>query len=312
MGMNRPGEIEQLTRIADPDIGCITNVQAAHLEGLGSIEGVARAKGELFATMPEKGIRVVNYDDPNTRKLGDQYGNSVIGFAVTPVGRRHRPEVRATRIVGLGESGMRFTLHIRNWRQRITIPATGFHNVANCTAAAAIAAASGVEPESIVAGLVRFKPSDKRMEKCTLPGGINVVNDSYNANPASMAAALRTVVTHGRGCRRIAVLGDMLELGDGAPQAHSAIGNLVAELGYDFLAVTGAFADAVAESAKRSGMESGRIMVCSDTEAVADWIAALARKDRLHEGDWLLIKGSRGMRMERVLEFLQQQMERKG
>ena len=311
MGMNRPGEIERLAGIADPDIGCITNVQAAHLEGLGSIEGVARAKGELFTAMSARGIRVINCDDPHIRKLGGENGNNVIGFAVTPVGRRLQPEVRATRIISLGEVGMRFTLHINKWRKRFTTPATGTHNVSNCSAAAAIATAAGLDPEIIVQGLARFKSYDKRMEISGLPGEINVVNDAYNANPSSMKAALKTVATFGRNCRRAVALGDMFELGEGARQAHRMIGSLVAELGYDFMAVTGDFAAEVAESAERSGMERSRVMVCKDTGAVADWLAHLVAGGKIQQGDWLLIKGSRSMRMERVLEYLQEQLSKK-
>ena len=215
--------------------------------------------------MSEKGIRIINYDDPHIRKLGGKNGDSAVGFAVTSVGRRCKPEVRATRIVSLGESGMRFTLHINTWRRRITIPSTGMHNVSNCAAAAAIATAAGVDPEIIVQGLARFRSYDKRMEISRLPGGINVVNDTYNANPSSMAAALKTVITYGRDCRRIVALGDMFELGDGAVQAHRSIGALVAELGYDFMAVTGDFAGEVAETAQRSGMDSNRTRVGRDT-----------------------------------------------
>jgi len=305
MGMNRPGEIERLTRVADPDVGCITNVQAAHLEGLGSIEGVARAKGELFATMSGRGIRVVNLDDPHVRELGGEHGDNTVGFAVTPVGRRFDPVVRATRIVSLGEHGMRFTLHVGKWRRRLAIPATGMHNVANCAAAAAIATAAGIEPETIARGLVEYTSGDKRLQIARLPGGIHVVNDSYNANPSSMTAALKTVSGFGTRCRRVALLGDMLELGTGAADAHRRIGKLVAELGFDYLGVTGQFAGAVAGAARESGMQKSAARVCADKESMVEWVADLVAKGNIGTDDWLLIKGSRGMRMEQVLQALQ-------
>jgi murE/murF fusion protein len=308
MGMNRPGEIKRLARIADPEIGCITNVQAAHLEGLGSIEGVARAKGELFAAMSDQGIRIINCDDPHVRKLGVGYGNNVIGFAVTPIGRRCKPAVRATRINSLGEAGMRFTLHVNKWQKRFTIPATGTHNVANCAAAAAIATAAGVAPEIIARGLARYSSGDKRLQIVDLPGGIHVVNDSYNANPASMAAALRTVIGFGRKCRRVALLGDMFELGEGAVEAHSGVGALVAELGFDYLGVTGEFAAAVAKMASLSGMKKSRIKICKDKEVMTEWIAGLVAGKKIGRSDWLLIKGSRGMRMEQVQHSLVQRL----
>lgn len=308
MGMNRPGEIKRLTRVAEPDIGCITNVQAAHLEGLETIEGVARAKGELFSEISSKGLKVINYDDNHVRRLGGSNGNNVITYAVTPIGRRFNPTVRATRIVSLGEAGMRFTLHINAWRKRIDVPATGLHNVANCAAAAAIATAARVAPEVIVQGLMKYKHGDKRMQIIDLPGGIHVVNDSYNANPASMAAALKTVVGFGTKCRRVALLGDMFELGRSAVEAHRGVGELVAKLGYDYLCVTGEHGENIAETARRCGMRKSRIKVCKNKEAVAKWVMTLIDKKKIGSDDWLLIKGSRGMRMEQVLHSLTQRL----
>ncbi|MGE4558954.1 MAG: UDP-N-acetylmuramoyl-L-alanyl-D-glutamate--2,6-diaminopimelate ligase, partial [Desulfobulbus sp.] len=241
MGMNVPGEIARLTAIADPDIGCINNVHPAHLQGLGSVEGVAAAKGELFAGMRPDAVRIVNYDDAHVREQAKKSGGKQIGFAVSPSGRKLDPLVWVTRQENLGESGMRFTLHIGEWQQRITVPVFGEHNVSNCAAAAAIAHAAGIPPETIVLGLTRYQPSvDKRLAVSELAGGIKVVNDAYNANPASMAAGLRTVGSFGKpGCRHLAALGDMLELGDASERLHVGIGSLVAELGYDGLAVTG-------------------------------------------------------------------------
>ncbi|MBW2329210.1 MAG: UDP-N-acetylmuramoyl-tripeptide--D-alanyl-D-alanine ligase [Deltaproteobacteria bacterium] len=268
MGMNQPGEIERLVEIADPDIGCITNIQAAHLEGLGSIEGVARAKGELFVGQRHNTIAVVNYDDQHVRRL-PKNSDIIIGFAITPAGRRCKPCVKATRIKHCGEQGMRFTLHINDWKTRITVPAPGVHNVSNCAAAAAIAFAAGISPETIVSALTRYRSADKRMQFMTLPGGVRVLNDTYNANPASMAAALRTVSSFGTDCRRIALLGDMLELGQDSAKAHKEVGRLVAALGYDQLAVTGSFASYVVSGACSEGISeekahpTGFTMRCS-------------------------------------------------
>ncbi|MGB5685580.1 MAG: UDP-N-acetylmuramoyl-L-alanyl-D-glutamate--2,6-diaminopimelate ligase, partial [Candidatus Electrothrix sp.] len=166
MGMNQFGEIARLTAIADPDIACITNVQAAHLEGLGSIAGVAQAKGELFAGMRSDTVAVVNYDDSHVRRL-PKNSEKIIGFACTPAGRRHKPAVRATRIKDLGAEGMRFTLHIGDWQERISVRAPGMHNVSNCLAAAAMAHAGGVTSETIIASLKDFQSTDKRMQMMT-------------------------------------------------------------------------------------------------------------------------------------------------
>ncbi len=305
MGMNRPGEIKRLAGIADPDIGCITNVQAAHLEGLGTIDGVAAAKGELFAAMRGDAVRVINYDDPLVRRLARRGRGRLIGFAVTRQGRRHHPEVRVTRVRSLGIAGMRFTLRINDWQQRLTVPAVGAHNVGNCAAAAAIGLAAGVGPDAIVRGLRQYRAGDKRLRLRRLPRGLQAVDDSYNANPASMAAALTTVRTFGEQCRRAAALGDMLELGAAAVEAHRKIGRLVAELGYDFLAVTGQYAEETAGAAAEAGLAPSGIKVCADTAAMAGWFAALMDEKRMRSGDWLLVKGSRSMRMELMLQSLE-------
>jgi murE/murF fusion protein len=310
MGMNAPGEIARLTAIADPDIGCINNVHPAHLQGLGSIDGVAAAKGELFAGMRPEAVRVVNYDDPHVRWQAKKYDGKQIGFAVSPSGRKLRPMIRATRIRNLGEQGMRFTLHIGGWQQRLTTPVYGVHNVSNCAAAAAIAHAAGIPPEAIVRGLTQYAPAvEKRLAVTELAGEIKVVNDAYNANPASMAAGLRTVASMGpQECRHMAALGDMLELGAAAEQLHSQIGDLVATLNYDYLAVTGSHATLVAQAAISGGLASESVQIFADHQAMGEWIVRLLAEGRLTAGDWLLIKGSRGMRMERLLEILELQL----
>lgn len=311
MGMNAPGEIARLTEIADPDIGCINNVHPAHLLGLGSIDGVAAAKGELFAGMRANAIRVVNCDDPHVRAQARRAGGQQIGFAMSAAGRTHKPVVRATRQVNMGEGGMRFTLHIGGWQRRISVSLHGSHNVSNCLAASAIAHAAGVGSETIARGLERYAPAvDKRLAISELPGGLKVVNDAYNANPASMAAGLRTVAAFGAGCRRIAALGDMLELGATSADLHAAIGTLVAQLGYDRLLLTGNFATCVANAAREAGMRAEQIELFPTPRAMADEVCAMLKEDRLGRGDWLLIKGSRGMRMEQLLDELEQRLNR--
>jgi len=309
MGMNHAGEIERLTEIADPDIACINNIQAAHLEGLGSIEGVAKAKGELFAGLRTDAVQVINYDDPQVVRLAKKYQGKKIGYGVTAAGRRRKPVVKVTRIAGLGEHGSRFTLHIGEWKKRITLAAPGIHNVHNAAAATALCHAAGVDEQSIVAGLSRYTAVDKRMQFMQMPGGLRVLNDSYNANPASMAAALRTVATFGTDCRRVAALGDMLELGDGAAEAHREIGRLAVDLGFDMLAVTGALSSEIVAGARERGMAKEQILECIDTVSIADWLYHMLISGRLSQDDWLLVKGSRGMRMENLLVELQNRFD---
>ncbi|WP_028583007.1 UDP-N-acetylmuramoyl-L-alanyl-D-glutamate--2,6-diaminopimelate ligase [Desulfogranum mediterraneum] len=305
MGMNSFGEIARLTAIAEPDIGCITNVQPAHLQGLGSVAGVARAKGELFAGMGAEKVKVINCDDPHLRRLSRRVGGRQLGFAVTPAGRKLRPGVKVTRVVNLGAAGSRFTLELEGWKARLQLRVPGLHNVSNGAAAAAIALAAGVAPEAIVAGLERYQAFDKRMAAQILPGGVQVVNDTYNANPASMEAALRAVAAFGEGCSRVAALGDMLELGEAAGPAHEELGRLVAELGYTMLAVTGAQAEQVAAGARAAGMAAKDIHCFSTPTDIAGWLYQLVTNGVISQRDWILAKGSRGMRMETMIEALE-------
>ncbi len=305
MGMNHPGEIARMVASAEPDIACITNVQAAHLEGLGSIKGVAKAKGELFAGMRPDTVSVVNLDDPQVRRLPTNSAR-IIGFAVTIEGISHKPEVSAVSIADLGEKGMRFTLRISGREQELAISLPGLHSVSNCCAAAAVAHAAGIPPETIAAALAAQQGvTDKRMQLVTLPNGVHVLNDCYNANPGSMSAALKTLCGFGKDCKHIALLGDMLELGASAAEAHEKIGREAAELGYDLLAIVGNFAAHVAQGARQAGMAADKIHLFADTGAMAAWLLGEIDKKQITAGDWLLLKGSRGMRMEKVLEAVQ-------
>ncbi len=305
MGMNHPGEIARLVASADPDIACITNVQAAHLEGLGSIEGVAKAKGELFAGLRPDTVSAINLDDPQVRKLPTNSAR-LIGFAVTPEGLSYKPEVSAVSIADLGEKGMRFTLRVGGWEQELAISLPGLHSVSNCCAAAAVAHAAGIPPETIAAALAAQQGvTDKRMQRVTLPNGIHVLNDCYNANPGSMSAALKTLRGFGANCKHIALLGDMLELGESSAAAHEQLGREVAALGYDCLAAVGNFADHLAEGARQTGMAADKIHLFADTSAMAAWLLGEIDKQHIAAGDWLLLKGSRGMRMEKVLAIVQ-------
>jgi len=309
MGMNRPGEIARLTEILDPDIALINNIQPVHLEGVGDIEGVAAAKGELFAGLRPDARKVVNLDDPLVRDLARKSPGDSLGFAVTPAGRRRGPEVKITRGVSRGENGVRFTLHLGQWQERITVPVFGLHNLHNCAAAAALAYAASIVPEVIARGLVGFTGVDGRMQLMRMPGGLRVVNDCYNANPASMRAALESVATFGRNCLRVAALGDMLELGPEGPFLHRSVGRLVAGLGYDLLAVTGDLGREIAAGAREEGMARERIRECSSPVEIADWLYHLLISGRLGEDDWLLVKGSRGMHMEILLAELQNRFD---
>lgn len=299
MGMNRPGEIARLTEIADPDIACIINIQEAHLEGLGDIHGVAKAKNELFAGLKPEGKAVVNLDDEIVRSLAEQLSQEKITFGCNP-----DAFIRATNIKSLGKDGMSFHLDIGNESRHITLNAIGWHNVTNSLAAAAMTHVLGIDIDEISTGLSAFSPYDKRSSIEELESGIMVLNDCYNANPASMTAALSALKDLKKDRRAVAVLGDMLELGHKSDAAHMALGKAVYKLGIDLLAVFGNQKENVITGALHGGMDRKTVKGFNNKEDIAVWLLQLMQKKIITTGDWILIKGSRGMRMEEVLELL--------
>jgi UDP-N-acetylmuramoyl-tripeptide--D-alanyl-D-alanine ligase len=299
MGMNAPGEIARLTEIADPDVACINNIHPAHLAGLGDVAGVARAKGELFANCRSSSTLVANIDDPMVRRLARKCKQKMITF-----GRRKEAAVRATHIHNNGVSGSSFTLHIDAKKIRVRLNALGEHNVLNSLAAAAMTWAVGEDIAQIAAGLETFTPADKRLQCIQLRNGLRVVNDSYNANPASMRAALTAVQKLGKGEQRIAVLGDMLELGDFSIEAHTQIGEATASLGFDFLLAVGDYAKTMVAAARKAGMENDRAVPFSNKKDLSAFLEERLAADSIVSGDLLLLKGSRGMQMEKILEYL--------
>jgi UDP-N-acetylmuramoyl-tripeptide--D-alanyl-D-alanine ligase len=290
MGMNAPGEIRRLTEIADPDVGIITNVGPAHLEGLGSIAGVARAKGELFAHMRPTATAVANAEDVHVSALADAFPGRVVRFGAGA-------EIAAEAVTCDASGAAAFRLHLGAATVDVALQIPGRHNVMNALAAAAAAWAVGVTPEAIRAGLRAAAPVGSRMRVVTLASGVTVVDDSYNANPASVAAALRSLA-EAPATRRIAVLGDMLELGAASGEQHRAVGRLAGTLGLAALYLHGDFARETAAGAA-AGMAADAIHVAADHAAIADALTADARR-----GDWVLVKGSRGQRMEEVVRLL--------
>jgi len=299
MGMNQPGEIARLTEIADPDIACITNVQDAHLAGLSDISGVARAKGELFAGIKAWGRLVVNIDDKRVREIARRCGQKKITF-----GRSPRADVRGIYLRSLGERGMAFTLRIGGNEGRVKIRGLGAHNVQNALAAAALTHAAGVKFKDIAAGLESFAPFEKRLQVQKLIGGIGLVNDAYNANPSSMLAALETLHRMDHSHKKVAVLGDMLELGAQSVAAHQDIGRQVARLGFDALLAAGEFAETLVAAAWQAGMSRKKAMFFAKKEQISIWLREEITAGRLQPGDWVLVKGSRGMRMETITQEL--------
>lgn len=291
MGMSGFGEIKRLAEIARPSIGVITNIGPGHLEKLGSIEGVARAKGELVEGLPEDGKAVLNIDDPFLKDLAARNSGRLVAYGLSP-----NASVTASGIEESG-AGIGFRLITPAGAADVTLPVIGVHNVYNALAAAAAAWAVGLSISEIKEGLEMFRPVKMRMETMEI-GGARVINDAYNANPASMAAALTALVSV-KEARKIAVLGDMLELGQSAEKAHFDVGRLAGAEGLALLVLVGSHARNTARGAAEAGMEEDRIIVASGAEEAA---AVLAEKMR--HGDNILVKGSRSMKMERIIEIL--------
>ncbi len=301
MGMNRPGEIARMTEIAAPDLACINNIQSAHLQGLDDLSGVARAKEELFSGLNPDAIMVVNLDDQLVREMAARYPQVRITF-----GRHRQAQVRATQIRAGSVKGTAFILHLGLEQTRVRLRCIGRHNVSNALAAAALAHGVGIGLEDIRLGLEEFTPYDKRLQVEELPGGVRVVNDTYNANPASMLAALETVQELRRHHRAVVVLGDMLELGGESRAAHRFIGAAVARLGFDYLLAFGTFADELVEAARAAGLGVDRCLVFASKPKIVAFLKELQGTGRLGSGDWLLVKGSRGVRMETVIAELKE------
>jgi len=298
MGMNVPGEIRRLTEIAEPDVGLITNIEKVHLEGMGSLERVREEKGELFRRMRQNGTILVNQDDPRVIDLASEFRGQKITFGID-----HPAEVMAKEIRVKGVGGTSFTLMMEGVTMEITLPLLGGHFVPNALSAIASASLFGIELEKVKKALENLQPSPMRMEVLRPKEGVTLINDAYNSNPRSMELALEILSEmKGKG-RAIAVLGDMLELGDFSVEAHQHIGQRMQELSIDFLLALGDEAPVLVESAIRHGLDSEKARIVeSHTEAIS------ILKKMVRDGDWILVKGSRRMGMEKIAEGL---MERR-
>jgi UDP-N-acetylmuramoyl-tripeptide--D-alanyl-D-alanine ligase len=288
LGTNRPGEIQRLAEIAAPDMGIITAVAAAHLEGLKSLAGVAREKGALFSRIRPGGTIAVNLDDPRVRRLGEKFRGNKITY-----GEGGNVCAESWRWLGAKTT---VSLRMDGRRRRLRLNFLGQHNVANATGAAAMAYGFGVSLAAIQRGLEKVKPFPMRMEFQNWKK-IGIINDAYNANPASMEAAIKTLAGIPCDGERSAILGDMLELGGQSQRQHFELGKKVARARIDRLYLLGAQAKAVRRGALWGGMPPQRIVIGKDHGAVA-----MLLRRHVAQGDWLLFKGSRGMAMERVLE----------
>lgn len=292
MGMNAPGEIARLTEIARPTAGAITCVASAHLEGLGSLEGVAAAKGELFAGLGDDATAVVNLDDE--RVVGEARRLGKTGTVRFGTGG----EVRAENVRAAALDCMSFDLVYGDAAFAVELPMAGRHNVANAVAAAACAYALGLPADIVARGLATVSPPPMRVAVEELANGARVVNDAYNANPDSLRAALATLDEAAAG-RKLLALGEMLELGERAAELHREAGRAAATLHPVLVCALGAHAPEVCAGAREAGLGVDATVAADGHEQAARAIAEVWQP-----GDTILVKGSRGSRMECVVEEL--------
>ncbi len=286
MGMRGRGEIAELASIAMPTVGVVTNVGETHLERLGTVANIAAAKAELVEALPPTGVAVLNADDELVSAMQAKTGARVVGFGVV-----NNAEVTAVDIEQTAQQ-VSFQCIADGKRFAVKLPLPGLHTVYNALAAIAVGRLLGLPEGRIVAGLAEYQPGKMRLNIRQYEQ-ITVIDDTYNASPLSMAAAVEVLAAIAKG-RRIAAIGDMLELGEIAPAAHEKVGVHLAAVGASIVISVGDMAKHAAAAAARNGVAT--VIACQDHQQAIDELKKL-----LQAGDTLLIKGSRGMRMEKLL-----------
>lgn len=295
MGMWAPGEIRFLADLARPHVGIVTNVGPSHLERMGSLEAIANTKAELPESLPPDGWCLLNADDPLVAAMAARTQARVFTYGLS-----EGADLRATNVRSLGLEGIAFDAHHAGDTIALRLSMVGRHSVYTALAAASAGLALGMTWPEIAEGL-RDPDAQPRVVVVPAPGGVTLIDDTYNAAPASTLAALDLLAELPG--RRIAVLGDMLELGAAEEAGHRDVGRRAAEVA-GALVTVGRRAAWIAEAAREAGLPDERVRVCSTNEAALDALRAL-----LQPGDYVLIKGSRGMEMERIVTALRRRQE---
>jgi UDP-N-acetylmuramoyl-tripeptide--D-alanyl-D-alanine ligase len=289
LGTNAPGEMKALCDIARPNKALLTNVGRAHLEGFGTLEAVAKEKGALVEAVGDRGTFYVNVDNPFCVRIAQAFAGTCVTY-----GTGESAAWRATEMESkLDAAGSTFTVEPLG---PLTVPLLGAHNVMNALAAVAVGADFGLSRDKIQEGLDGAETPPMRMRTVRI-GDRVFLNDAYNANPESMRAAIEALVSWEGAGRRIAVLGDMLELGEASASEHKELGRIAARKGVDLVLVLGQFAQNVAEGATGESMNDDALTVCKDHTDAARLLVSLSAP-----GDAILVKGSRAVAMEKVLE----------
>ena len=291
MGFYVPGEIQFLCDIAQPQIGVVTNVGTVHAERAGSQEAIARGKSELIQALPSDGVAILNFDDPWVRKMEEKAKARVFFYGLSS-----EADLWADQIEGLGLDGSRFRLHYQGETLHSHVPMIGRHSVHTALRAAAVGLNDGLTWQDIFEGLSQGH-AQLRLVAVRSKTGALILDDTYNASPESMLAALNLLDEMDG--RKIAVLGDMLELGPYEKQGHEMVGMRAAQV-VKTLITLGPRAHMIADAARRAGMKASRIIEFEQTESILDWL-----NKNLTEKDAVLIKGSHGLRMDRITAALE-------
>lgn len=295
MGSRGPGHIRLLCEVARPDVGVVTNVGVAHMELFGSPQVLRDAKAELPESLPATGTAVLNADDPVVRTYADRTSAGVLLFGMSSEADVQARETAVERHTGIAS----FDLRTPSGSAAVRLAVPGEHMVANALAAAAVGHAFGLQVQDIARGLATGRVTAGRMDVFETADGLRVIDDSYNANPTSMAAALRSARWMAGDGRCIAVLGPMAELGPISSEEHERVGELLARLRIDILVAVGDDARRTAIGAEREGVEPDRIFLCDDVEQAVETVRRVAGP-----GDLVLVKASRAARLERVAQAL--------
>ncbi|RKD27668.1 UDP-N-acetylmuramoyl-tripeptide--D-alanyl-D-alanine ligase [Caminicella sporogenes DSM 14501] len=296
MGMSNRGEIDVLSKLTKPKIGIITNIGISHIENLGSRKAIFKAKMEIANYMDKNSILIVNGDDDFLGTLK----KSEFDFKIFSVGFKKTNDIYVEKIINSNTNEVEFLVCIENKSFNFKIKVPGIHNVYNALFAIAVGVVFKIPIDDIIKGLKKYKGSKMRLNIFKTSKGITVINDCYNASPDSMKAALE-ILKNIEGKRKIAVLGDMFEMGEYSESAHSEVGKMVVEKNIDLLITVGKESRMIAKTAIEKGLKSERVFTAEKNDTAINLI-----KDIIKQDDVILVKGSRGMKMEEIVHFLQE------
>ncbi len=297
LAMSAAGEIARLARLAEPEVGVVTNVAPVHLQFFDSVDSIAHAKRELIdylTTAGEGTVAVLNEDDERVRKFAEGFPGRVVTFGLS-----EKAAFRAVQIHASAGVGSAFRVTTPDWEAEFTLPLPGRHNIQNALAAMAAASLFAIPPGEIRHALAEFQSLHQRGEILTLPGEVTVINDCYNSNPLAMERMLEVLAAWPRARRRIVVAGEMLELGPTSPELHRAIGRRCAQSGVSWLIAVQGDAQFFLEGAAEGGIPPAHLRFFPDAKQAGEFCQALVAP-----GDVVLVKGSRGVHLETVIELL--------